>query len=177
MCRIVYREQVFTCRLPRGQYSVTMQTFGGSIQAPINLVRWLNWTSLIYNQHQTSTFSYFFSVKTLIKVDPVHKLGQSQKGKINEHKYSSLQNGFHSQLLWSRQPLNPVFSKRPWVKASLFTVPKLGPVSIAFDLYNHLPGVEVHYSYFTTSSQSHLCRITHSIKFPEMKECLVERAV
>lgn len=31
-----------TCRLPRGQYSVTMQMLGGSMQAPMNLVRWLN---------------------------------------------------------------------------------------------------------------------------------------
>lgn len=31
-----------TCRLPLGQYSVTMQMLGGSMQAPMNLVRWLN---------------------------------------------------------------------------------------------------------------------------------------
>lgn len=28
-----------TCRLPRGQYSVRIQMFGGSVQAPTNLVR------------------------------------------------------------------------------------------------------------------------------------------
>lgn len=28
-----------TCRLPRGQYSVRMQVFGGSMHAPTNLVR------------------------------------------------------------------------------------------------------------------------------------------
>lgn len=39
--------QRLTCRLPRGQYSVTMQMLGGSMQAPMNLVRWLNWTSRI----------------------------------------------------------------------------------------------------------------------------------
>lgn len=37
-----------TCRLPRGQYSVTMQMLGGSMHAPMKRVRWLNWMSLIW---------------------------------------------------------------------------------------------------------------------------------
>lgn len=42
--------QTGTCRLPREQYSVRMQVFGGSIQAPTNLVRCSFWTSRIYAQ-------------------------------------------------------------------------------------------------------------------------------
>lgn len=41
-----------TCRLPRGQYSVMMQVFGGSMQAPMNRVRCSFWTSLIYTCKQ-----------------------------------------------------------------------------------------------------------------------------
>lgn len=33
---------IVTCKLPRGQYSVMMQMLGASMQAPMNLVRWLN---------------------------------------------------------------------------------------------------------------------------------------
>lgn len=37
-----------TCRLPRGQYSVRMQMFGGSVQAPTKRVRCSFWTSRIW---------------------------------------------------------------------------------------------------------------------------------
>lgn len=58
-CNVKYLQafKIFTCKLPLGQYSVTMQMFGGSIQAPINLVRWLNCTSLIYKKTTKWTFS------------------------------------------------------------------------------------------------------------------------
>lgn len=52
-----------TCRLPLGQYSVTMQMLGGSMQAPINLVRWLNWTSLIWNIKYKNKSSFSVLIK------------------------------------------------------------------------------------------------------------------
>lgn len=66
-CNVKYLQafKIFTCKLPLGQYSVTMQMFGGSIQAPINLVRWLNCTSLIYKK----TTKWTFSVVSLLAME------------------------------------------------------------------------------------------------------------
>lgn len=41
------RDPAGTWRLPRGQYSVRMQMFGGSVQAPMKRVRCSFWTSRI----------------------------------------------------------------------------------------------------------------------------------
>lgn len=47
-----YNERKFTWRLPLGQYSLTRQQCGGSMQAPMKRTIWSCWRSFIWNQKQ-----------------------------------------------------------------------------------------------------------------------------